>query len=129
MAHKPAFGPRHQNEEETMNLWIVLPAIALLAFAYVLLPVVLTTFSRYRRLLFVECPETRARVRVRFQPVRAALSACFGRPALRVTSCSQWPDYSGCREACGDLPESEMVEVSDAPGSSEGMRQPAVRLG
>jgi hypothetical protein len=100
-----------------MNLWIVLPAIALLALLYVLVPVAATTFSRYRGMLLGRCPETHGNVRLRFDPIRAAVSSCFGRTRRSVLSCSLWPARRGCGQECSALPEHELRE-SRGPGSA-----------
>ncbi len=91
-----------------MNPWLILPAIAALAIVYVLLPVGLTTFSRYRRQLNLRCPETGEEAGLLFHAGRAGLSACFGRPALSVRNCSLWPERRGCGQECANLPEEEM---------------------
>ena len=94
-----------------MNPWTVLTAIAGLAIIYVLLPVALTTFARFRRQQDLRCPESGEEARLLFEPGRAALSACFGRPSLSVRNCSLWPARRGCGQACTGLSESEMREV------------------
>jgi hypothetical protein len=96
-----------------MDPWIVLPSIALLALLYVLLPVAMTTFARYRHVLTARCPETGKDAWLRFNPIRAALSACVGPPRRSVQTCSLWPAQGGCGQECGDLPESELREVPE----------------
>jgi hypothetical protein len=49
-----------------------LPAIVGVAVVYVLLPVALTTLSRYRQLRLLRCPETGKECWVRFDAARAA---------------------------------------------------------
>lgn len=100
-----------------MNPWVILPALAALAILYVLLPVALTTFSRYRRQQNLKCPETGKEAGLYFDAGRAAVSACYGRPALSVQNCSLWPERSGCAQACRRLPEAEMREVHAAPAA------------
>jgi hypothetical protein len=101
-----------------MNPWTILSAIAVLAIVYVLLPVALTTFARFRRQQNLRCPEAGQEAGLLFDPGRAALSACLGRPSLRVRNCSLWPARRGCGQACADLPESEMQEVRRGSGPS-----------
>ena len=38
---------------------------------------------------------------------RAAFTAAFRHPVLRVKNCSLWPKRSGCQQSCLDLPEKE----------------------
>jgi hypothetical protein len=97
-----------------MNPWTVLPALAALAVGYVLLPVALTTFSRYRRQLNLRCPVTGETAGLFFHPGRAGLSACFGRPSLSVRNCSLWPEHAACGRDCTALDESEMREARPA---------------
>lgn len=97
-----------------MNPWTILPALAALAIAYVLLPVGLTAFARYRRQLNLRCPEGGEEAGLYFDARRATFSACFGRPALAVRRCSLWPARAGCGRQCARLPEHEMREARRA---------------
>ena len=94
-----------------MNPWIVLPAIATLAIVYVLAPVALATFSRYRRQLNLSCPVSGEKAGLFFHSGRAAVSACFGPPSLMVHNCSLWPARESCARECARLSEAEMHEV------------------
>ncbi len=94
-----------------MNPWTILSAITVLAIVYVLLPVALTTFARFRRQQSLRCPEASREAGLLFDPGRAALSACLGRPSLRVRNCSLWPARRGCGQQCSSLRESDMREV------------------
>jgi hypothetical protein len=94
-----------------MNVWIILPALAALAAVYVLMPVALTTYSRYRRQLNLRCPVTGEEAGLYFEPGRAALSSCWGRPSLSVRNCSLWPARRDCARVCARLPENAMREA------------------
>lgn len=94
--------------------WLVLAAIATLAVLYVLLPIIAETFLRFRRSKFLRCPETGNDAEVRIDAPRAAFTAGFGHPRLRVEECSRWPEQKGCGEECLDLPPREMREVQAA---------------
>lgn len=94
-----------------MNPWVILPALAALAIVYVLLPVGLTTFSRYRRQLNLRCPVGGEEAGLYFDAGRAGFSACFGRPALSVRNCSLWPERSNCGRLCTRLPEEDIHEA------------------
>ena len=82
------------------NPWITAAAIILLGGLFVLLPVALHTFQRYRRKKVVKCPETGGLAEVNINAPRAAISALFSKPLLRVKNCSLWPKRQGCREGC-----------------------------
>ena len=81
-------------------LLITLLAIAGVAFAYVLVPIAMDTFWRYRSRRMLYCPETGLAADVQIDARHAALTAIPGPPELRVEGCSLWPGRSGCEQAC-----------------------------
>ena len=54
----------------------------------------------YRGTRIVVCPETREIVAVAVDARHAALSAPAGRPALRLESCTRWPEKRACGQEC-----------------------------
>lgn len=81
--------------------WVLLAAIVALGAVYVLFPIFLLTFSRFRAPRRLPCPVTGRRAAVRIDAFRAALAdALAGRPRLRVGDCSLWPERSGCEQGC-----------------------------
>lgn len=88
-----------------MNPLTIVVAIIALGVFYVLLPVVLEAFFRYRRRKQVRCPVTREEAWVLVNAPRAGLSAAFGRPSLRVRNCSLWPPRDNCGRDCLALRE------------------------
>jgi len=97
-----------------MNPWIVLPAIIALSIIYVMLPMGLSTFFHYRRKKLVRCPLAGESVQLQIDARRAGFSAALGHPSLRVTSCSNWPDWSECTQDCLRLPGEELREARQA---------------
>ncbi|MBI4561631.1 MAG: hypothetical protein HY724_06260 [Candidatus Rokubacteria bacterium] len=95
--------------------WIVLAAIAAVAVVYVLLPVIVSTFVRFRAKRRLECPETGASAEVGVDARWAALTSAFRHPLLRVRSCSLWPKREGCGESCLSA-EEEKAEPLRRPG-------------
>lgn len=80
---------------------MLVTAIVGLAVVYVLVPVFLQTFRRFRSPKRLPCPVTGGRAAVRIDASRAALADVLaGRPRLRVGNCSLWPERSGCGEGC-----------------------------
>lgn len=79
---------------------ITVAAIVALASLYVLFPVVLHTFQRYRHKKVVECPETKGLAEIDVDVQLAAFSSAFGKPLLRVKQCSIWPERWGCAQGC-----------------------------
>ncbi len=57
-------------------------------------------FDSYHGNRNVNCPETRARVTVRFDALHAAVTALRGKPHLRLATCSRWPMRADCDQAC-----------------------------
>ena len=80
--------------------WIVVLAIFALALLYVLTPLVADTFRRFRSPRLLSCPETGGKAEVGIDASRAAVTSAFGRPLLRVKSCSLWPEKGRCRQDC-----------------------------
>ncbi len=82
-----------------MTPWIVLPIIAL-GVVYVLLPIALGVFLHYHRRRCLRCPATGEEAWVLVDARRAGVSAVFGRPSLRVRTCSLWPARYACERDC-----------------------------
>jgi hypothetical protein len=82
------------------NPGLVLVAILGVALLYVLMPLVVDTLRRYRSPSMISCPETGGRVEVGIDASHAALTSAFGRPLLRVKSCSLWPERERCKQHC-----------------------------
>lgn len=80
--------------------WIVIAAIAALAVAYVLVPVVGAIFLRFRAARELTCPETGKSATVGADARWAAFTAAFRHPVLRVKNCSLWPGRKGCEQGC-----------------------------
>jgi hypothetical protein len=74
---------------------IVVGGIALFAS----IPVVRTYFT-YRGKRLVTCPETLKTVSVDVAARKAAISAWFGDPKLRLDRCSRWPERQDCGQDC-----------------------------
>jgi len=80
--------------------WMALAGIVALGLFYVTLPIFLDFFHRYRHKKVLKCPETGDWAEVDIDAPRAALSSLFGKPILRVRSCTLWPKRKGCAEGC-----------------------------
>lgn len=84
-----------------MNIpWMLIAAILAVAAVYVLLPLVRHTYLRYRDRKLLRCPETGMQVDVCVDAARAAFTAAFGEPVLRVKDCALWPGREGCEQGC-----------------------------
>jgi hypothetical protein len=85
--------------------WAVLGGLAVVAFVFVLAPVAGSVYFRLRAPQWLRCPETQWPAAVAVDARRAAWTAAFSRPRLRVRSCTLWPRRAGCDQRCCDLPE------------------------
>ena len=79
---------------------ILAAAIIALGGLYVLLPLVIHTFQRYRNKRVMTCPETGSPAEINIDAQRAALSSAFDRPLLKIKNCTLWPKKKGCDEDC-----------------------------
>lgn len=57
-------------------------------------------YRRYRGTRVVVCPEKAEFAAVEVDAMTAAISAPYGKPDLRLDSCSLWPEREGCGQAC-----------------------------
>ena len=93
-----------------MNLWVLLPALVLVAALYVLVPVGWAMASHYRRRKLVRCPLTGLEVAIKIE--RAGLAEALGRRTLRqVGDCSLWPKRARCDRPCLACPEEAIREL------------------
>jgi len=86
---------------------ILIVAILAVAVLFVLVPRVLHTLAHYRAPRALPCPETGEPVRLDLDASRAALTSAFGRPRLRVSWCTRWPQRRRCAQECVASPEVE----------------------
>ncbi len=84
-----------------MKDWgLVIAAVTAAGLLLVVLPVVVTTFQRFRAQRSVACPDGGRVAGIQVDPLKVALGAAFDRLPLRVRSCTLWPEKSGCRQGC-----------------------------
>ncbi len=80
--------------------WIVLLAILAVGLLYVLVPLVVDTFRRFRSPRVLNCPETGGNAEIGIDASRAAFTSAFTSPSLQVKSCSLWPERERCKQDC-----------------------------
>ncbi len=78
---------------------LVAPIAAVGAF-YVVAPVMLDAYARFRGTKHVTCPETGGPAEIRVDAAQAALTAALGPPDAEVRRCSRWPLRHYCLEDC-----------------------------
>ncbi len=79
---------------------LMVAGIVTMGIFLVVLPVVLSAYSKFRNTKLVSCPETHDFTEVTLDSGRAALMSAFGKTALHVKSCALWPKRKGCGETC-----------------------------
>ena len=83
---------------ESGYVWLNLLILA--AFVFLLARASLAAWLRYRGKFLVTCPETKRAAAVEVDTSRAALSALFGSPQLRLDDCSRWSERGPCGQPC-----------------------------
>jgi hypothetical protein len=78
----------------------IVVAILVLGVIYVGIRQIGGAYLKWRGTRLVSCPETGAPAGVELKTGRAALSAVFGHPALRLKDCSRWPEHRACGQEC-----------------------------
>lgn len=79
---------------------LVLAAIYALGLVYVVLPVVMEAWLRYRKSRQVTCPEEKIAAAINIDARAAAAAAAKGKTRLQILNCSLWPEKSGCGQRC-----------------------------
>lgn len=98
------------------NPWTLIATLLGLAALYVLLPVGLDTFRRFRKKRVVSCPETGRDAEVGVDAFGAALGSTVGRrrpPSIR--ECSLWPERKDCPQTCLRALAEEGLPVRSLP--------------
>ena len=70
------------------------------AIIYIVVPIALDTYMRFRGSREVTCPETNEPARVRVDARYAAVTAAAGLPRLRLVECTRWPQRGDCDQGC-----------------------------
>lgn len=79
---------------------LMIAVIAGIGLVYVVLPVMLDAFMRYRKIRRVNCPEEKKTALMNVDAKAAALAAAQGKTQRRVTNCSLWPEKRDCAQRC-----------------------------
>lgn len=94
-----------------MSILVVLIAVGLAAVAVAIgiaIRRISSAWLTFRRQFVVTCPEDRHQAGVIVDAVHAAVTAWRGRPSLRLSGCSRWPERGGCEQMC-------LAEIRRAP--------------
>jgi hypothetical protein len=92
-----------------LGVSIVLAAAAI-AVSWFLIPRLVEVHNRLRGKPFVTCPEAGLPAEVEVDAMHAALSTITGagRPHLRLSNCSRWPEKRNCRQEC-------LAQIQESP--------------
>lgn len=82
------------------NPFILIAGIVAFGLLFVVAPVAIDAYRQFRHRKVITCPETHGLAEVNLKTGLATFGAAFGRPAMRVRSCSLWPKKKGCDEKC-----------------------------
>lgn len=82
--------------------WLVIAAVMALAAIYVMLPVFLYVFSRYRKGKNVRCEELNQDGCIYINASKAALYSLIGESKLQIKQCSLWNGTKDCKQECLD---------------------------
>ena len=82
------------------NPLMLIAGIIIVGLLFVVVPVVIDAYHRFRHRKVLTCPETHGPAEVSLDTGRAAFGAAFGKSMLRIRRCSLWPKRLGCEEKC-----------------------------
>jgi len=83
-----------------LGVFLLIAGIIALGLYYMVAPIMLSTYRRYRGRRTIICPETDQIVEMELKAGRAGVMAALGRQDLRVKWCSLWPVRKSCAQEC-----------------------------
>lgn len=83
-----------------LGVFLLIGGVAALGIYFIVAPMVLATYRRYRGRRTIICPENDQIAEMAIKAGRAGVMAAFGKHDLRVKWCSLWPRRQGCAEEC-----------------------------
>lgn len=91
---------RLTKECDMTAVFLLIAGVIILGTYFLVAPLVLSTYRRYRGRRTIICPETDQIAEMSIKAGRAGIMATFGKTDLRVKWCSLWPLRKGCAEEC-----------------------------
>ncbi|HJM42570.1 MAG: hypothetical protein QGH70_08615 [Nitrospinota bacterium] len=89
----------------------VIVAILALSILYVMIPVMMTAIRHFRGVRRLRYPEAGRTAEVAIDRRHAALTSVLGKPRLRVSRCTLWPERMDCPHTCMKSPQSRFSKV------------------
>lgn len=93
-----------------LDALLVVAAILALGTLYVVLPIAVDVYWRFRGTRLVTCPENQRPAAVEVDARHAALNAIRGAADLKLAQCSRWPERHDCGRECVRQIEQEPAE-------------------
>lgn len=82
------------------RVFLLIAGIAALGLYFVIVPVFVDSYRRYRNRKTIICPNSGQIAEVEAKAWRAGLMSLLGNHRARVKWCSLWPRQKGCGEEC-----------------------------
>ena len=82
------------------RLLLLIAGAVALGLYFVIAPVVVNIYRRYRDRKTIICPDTGQIAEVQIKAFNAGLMSALGENWVRVKWCSLWPRKKGCTEEC-----------------------------
>jgi hypothetical protein len=82
------------------RLFLLTAGIVTLGLYFVVAPVFVDTYRRYRNRKTIICPDAGQIAEVEVKALHAGLMSVLGKHQARVKWCSLWPRKKGCAEDC-----------------------------
>ena len=82
------------------RLFFLIAGVVTLGLYFVIAPVVVNTYRRYRRRKTIICPDTDQIAEVDIKAMQAGVMSVLGEHRVRVKWCSLWPRKKGCAQEC-----------------------------
>ncbi len=82
------------------RLFLLIAGVAILGLYFMIAPVAINTYRRYRKRKTIICPDTGQIVELDLNAVHAGLMSALGKHCVRVKWCSLWPRKKGCAQEC-----------------------------
>jgi hypothetical protein len=79
---------------------LLIIGVAALGTYFVIAPVMVDTYRRYRRRKTIICPDTGQISEVELKAGTACVISALGKEWVRVKWCSLWPRKKDCRQEC-----------------------------
>ena len=99
------------------RLFLLIAVVIALGLCFVVAPIVVNTYRRYRGRKTIICPDTGQIAEVEIKALNASLMSALGMDWVRVKWCSLWPRKKDCAQECMKEYQSAAIEDRHIPSS------------